>query len=96
MKINFSETLRLVLLNAFKNNDPALTAKMAQLRKDCPILFTKVLSRQNEVDLLEVKSLPSIAQLLTAFAGVVALPTFLPYLRFCLGVSRESVIHPFF
>ncbi len=45
MKINFQETIRLVLRNAFKHDDPELTAEIMDLYRQCPSLFSKVLSR---------------------------------------------------
>jgi hypothetical protein len=55
MKINFQETLRFVLNNAFKNDDPELTQELGELYRECPTLFGKVLSRtdQDEKDLAE-------------------------------------------
>lgn len=45
MKVNFQETIRLVLRNAFKHDDPELTAEMLDLYQRCPNLFSKILSR---------------------------------------------------
>ena len=54
MKLNFQETLRLVIQNAFNRDDPDLTKEMLELYQDCHSLFSKVLSRedQNELDTL--------------------------------------------
>ena len=53
MKVNFQETIRLVLRNAFKHDDPALTAEMLDLYQKCPNLFNKVLSRADRNELEE-------------------------------------------
>ena len=54
MKVNFQETMRLLLQNAFQHDDPELTAEMISLYQQCPTLFNKVLSRtdRNEMDAL--------------------------------------------
>ncbi|KAI1485633.1 hypothetical protein F5X96DRAFT_674446 [Biscogniauxia mediterranea] len=54
MKLNFQETVRLVLRNAFLHDDPELTQEMMELYHKCPSLFSKVLSRadRNELETL--------------------------------------------
>ncbi|EAQ88802.1 hypothetical protein CHGG_05421 [Chaetomium globosum CBS 148.51] len=54
MKVNFQETMRLLLQNAFQHDDPELTSEMLALYQQCPTLFNKVLSRtdRNEMDAL--------------------------------------------
>lgn len=47
-KYNVEETLRLALRNAFREEDPDLTAKLSDLYLNCPSLFTKVLSRADQ------------------------------------------------
>ncbi|RYC58953.1 hypothetical protein CHU98_g7247 [Xylaria longipes] len=51
MKMNFQETLRLVLRGAFAYDDPELTAEMAELYQKCPSLFARVLSRADQMDI---------------------------------------------
>ncbi|KAK3896333.1 hypothetical protein C8A05DRAFT_20664, partial [Staphylotrichum tortipilum] len=51
MKTNFQETMRLVLRNAFKHDDPELTAQIMGLYQQCPNLFNKVLSRADRNEL---------------------------------------------
>lgn len=54
MKVNFQETMRLLLQNAFQHDDPELTSEMLALYQQCPTLFNTVLSRtdRNEMDAL--------------------------------------------
>ncbi|KAK4118237.1 hypothetical protein N657DRAFT_404638 [Parathielavia appendiculata] len=53
-QVNFQETMRLLLQNAFQYDDPELTSEMIALYQQCPALFNKVLSRtdRNEMDTL--------------------------------------------
>ncbi|KAI1131426.1 hypothetical protein F5Y10DRAFT_262185 [Nemania abortiva] len=51
MKMNFQETLRLVLRGAFAYDDPELTEEMAELYQKCPSLFARVLSRADQMDI---------------------------------------------
>ncbi|TRX98548.1 hypothetical protein FHL15_000622 [Xylaria flabelliformis] len=53
MKVNFQETVRLVLRNAFLHDDPVLTQEMLALYQACPSLFSKVLSRADRNELIE-------------------------------------------
>jgi len=51
LKLNTQTTLRLVLRNAFRHDDPGLTESMQLLYKRCPRLFSRALTGtdQNEV-----------------------------------------------
>ena len=51
MKLNFQETIRLVLQNAFKHDDADLTKEILELYQDCPTLFNKVLSCADQTEL---------------------------------------------
>lgn len=56
MKMNFQETCRFVLRNAFKDDDPELTEQMLELYRKCPSMFEKVLTRV-EQDLVQRQEL---------------------------------------
>jgi hypothetical protein len=54
MKLNFQETIRMILRNAFLVTDPDLTAEIIALYQQCPHLFSRTLNRadRNELDFL--------------------------------------------
>lgn len=45
--VNVQQTIRFILLNAYKSDLPDLTDKMQELYKSCPTLFEKVLPRSD-------------------------------------------------
>ncbi|KAI2628156.1 hypothetical protein GGS21DRAFT_492800 [Xylaria nigripes] len=55
MKLNSQLTIRLVLRNAFANEDPDLTTELQQLYKQCPNLYRRTLARtdRNEIEILQ-------------------------------------------
>jgi hypothetical protein len=54
-KINVQITIRFLLLDAFKDSDPELTAAMRDTFDDCPTLLDAALSRTDRVDLDDLR-----------------------------------------
>ncbi|KAI2473598.1 hypothetical protein F4781DRAFT_379564 [Annulohypoxylon bovei var. microspora] len=54
-KLNTQLTLRLIFRNAFKYDDPDLTAELQDLYRKCPNLFRRILARsdKNELEVLQ-------------------------------------------
>lgn len=61
MKFNVRETIRFVLRNAFKEQDPELTQTLTELYTQCPTLYDQVLSRQDRSTLSDELKLDELS-----------------------------------